>query len=346
MPAHLHANVRQHRLDRAHVECIDAERSWRIGNSELEMMVFGPSLGIMGFSGRFWKRSEQCAATPIEKVNNCGRPRNVPTLLNYMPIYWHIIPHRANQLGQVQFRPLRIREGVVRRQRTSLEELSEELTANDLDFPLVQPAFGDLVEDSFVSGGGANTSSKEVDMAPKPRVLAQKKPKVVDPLTDVQVPLPVQDLVLALLDPTEAKPSLPSSSFLRKCKGKSTRGRHAPIGYGGPCCRGFDEVWRSDCDAARSGKDLSSKYSTEVKKASKRASTLESNLKKAKEKLNVEEAASKVSDNAATKFKLEELSTPVEHPTWTAAAPKVVLPNAIEVYSPLILPGFIEKKSI
>ncbi|GFY80817.1 hypothetical protein Acr_01g0006260 [Actinidia rufa] len=204
--------------------------------------------------------------------------------------------------------------------------------ANDLDFPLVQPAVRDLVEDSFVSGGGANTSSKEVDMAPKPRVLAQKKPKVVDPLTDVQVPLPVQDLVLALLDPTEAKPSLPSSSFLRKCKGKSTRGgssprlilpktmtpvhgagRHAPIGYGGPCCRGFDRVWRSDCDAARSSKDLSSPTQSElrntppeVKKASKRASTLESNLKKAKEKLNVEEAASKVSDNAAYEVQARE----------------------------------------
>ena len=41
---------------------------------------------------------------------------------------------------------------------------------------------------------------------------------------------------------------------------------------------------------------------------------------------------------------LKELGTPTEHPTWTVAAPEVVLPDVTEVYSPLILPGFNEEE--
>lgn len=53
------------------------------------------------------------------------------TLLRYKPIYHQIIPHRAEQLGQVRLPSLRIQKQVSRRrQRTSSEELSDELNQN------------------------------------------------------------------------------------------------------------------------------------------------------------------------------------------------------------------------
>ena len=42
---------------------------------------------------------------------------------------------------------------------------------NELNFPLVQPVVGDLVEHSFIEGGGSDTSSEEVNMALKPRAV-------------------------------------------------------------------------------------------------------------------------------------------------------------------------------
>ena len=50
---------------------------------------------VLGFSGRFWKRSDPCIVA-IEGVNNCGWPQDVPTFLNYVLIYRHIIPHHVD----------------------------------------------------------------------------------------------------------------------------------------------------------------------------------------------------------------------------------------------------------
>ena len=79
------------------------------------------------------------------------------------------------------------------------------------------------VEHSFVIGGGSESSSKEVGMAPKPRNLGttvfQKMAKAaIDPL-EVQVPPFVQDPILTLPDPTKAKSRL-SPSLLKKCMEK------------------------------------------------------------------------------------------------------------------------------
>ena len=74
----------------------------------------------------------------------------------------------------------------------------------------------DLIEYSFIEGGGAKTSQKVAYMALKPRALGKKRPKAVDPVVGVQVPPFVHDPILALPNPNEAESSFPSSHFLRK----------------------------------------------------------------------------------------------------------------------------------
>ena len=59
---------------------------------------------------------------------------------------------------------------------------------DDLDFPLVQPVVGALIEYSFIEGGGAETSLEEVCMAPKPKDIGPQKGKVVAPK---EVPIPL-----------------------------------------------------------------------------------------------------------------------------------------------------------
>ena len=47
---------------------------------------------------------------------------------------------------------------------------------------------GDLIEHSFIEGGGTETSSEEVYMDPRPKDIGPEKAKVVAP-KEVQIPL-------------------------------------------------------------------------------------------------------------------------------------------------------------
>ncbi|GFZ08836.1 hypothetical protein Acr_20g0006440 [Actinidia rufa] len=48
------------------------------------------------FNDKFSMRSNQCTEA-IKKVNNCGRPKDVKTFLQYEPIYCYVISYRADK---------------------------------------------------------------------------------------------------------------------------------------------------------------------------------------------------------------------------------------------------------
>ncbi|GFY81325.1 hypothetical protein Acr_01g0011340 [Actinidia rufa] len=104
------------------------------------------------------------------------------------------------------------------------------------------------------------------------------------------------------------------------------------------------------------------KYFFEAKKALNKAITLESELKKSKEKLVCMSGCSTVAIGLATPTRDKWPSfaqvfskkagspiyrssvLPAEPPTWAAAASEVELPDLPKAYSPLILSGFNEEK--
>ncbi|GFS44263.1 hypothetical protein Acr_00g0089450 [Actinidia rufa] len=212
-----------------------------------------------------------------------------------------------------------------------------------------------------ILGGGAKTSSKAAYIAPKPRALSKKRPQAMDHVVGVQVFPFVHDPILALPNPNEAESSFPSSHFLRKMQGEGichgslqeekVRGVGSSVGTFSP----FDtpELWnpkfasiklRRQVTMADTLKDHETclalgsvrmkKYSSEAKKALKKTNNLDSDLKKAKEKLTIEEALDC----------LKKLGTPAYPATWTVAAPEVELLDLPEAYLPLILLGFNEEK--
>ncbi|GFY94184.1 hypothetical protein Acr_09g0006300 [Actinidia rufa] len=162
-------------------------------------------------------------------------------------------------------------------------------------------------------------------MAQKPRALGKKKPKAVDHPVGVQVPLPVQDPILALPDPIQVEPSLPSSHILRKRKGKASdfaavelrrQDTMADTSRDHKKCLALGKIVMLSQDVAHlAAEDLAEfivrlimqhvqslqraeassvgmkKYSSDAKKALKKTYNLDSDLKMAKEKLVVEETA-------------------------------------------------------
>ncbi|GFY80802.1 sugar transporter protein 7 [Actinidia rufa] len=304
-----------------------------------------------GFNNQFWKRSDQCTET-VERVNNCGRPRDVPSRLDYVSIYRHVIPHRAETFGRVSLSPLRIQgrasgSGGVRKfssssasklsSSSSLLDLSssEEVDQGEIPVPALAivaptqvPATAPILVVSSYSEVADNLNFPPVP--PMPRAIGQKKLKAVDPPLDVQIPPSIQDPILTLPDTTEADSSLPDSHLLRKHKGKAPNmgrskrkkrgGTESSIGTLTPF--NTPELWnpkfvavelrRPSCSrrmcqtllqkrAIVNSKRMK-KYSS---KALKKANTLEFDLKKSRDKLVVEEATHKASDDATTKSKLE-----------------------------------------
>ncbi|GFY96381.1 hypothetical protein Acr_11g0006870 [Actinidia rufa] len=87
--------------------------------------------------------------------------------------------------------------------------------------------------------------------------------------------------------------------------------------------------------------DQLKKHLAELKMAQKKANMLEGELKKANKNLDVIEKARDASDDVTARSM--ELGTLTEYLTWTATELDAVLPNPLETYTPMILPGFNEE---
>ena len=61
------------------------------------------------FNDQFRCRSKECKEV-IQAINNRKASRKVTDLLVYKPVYQHVIPHKAEELGRIRLPPLRIRE--------------------------------------------------------------------------------------------------------------------------------------------------------------------------------------------------------------------------------------------
>ena len=84
---------------------------------------------VANFNELFEKRFEYCKAL-IQNLNNKQASRKVVNLLVYEPIYYHIVPHRANDLDRVRLLVLRIEGRTPLHRAFSLEEFSIKLDEN------------------------------------------------------------------------------------------------------------------------------------------------------------------------------------------------------------------------
>ncbi|GFS31223.1 hypothetical protein Acr_00g0016270 [Actinidia rufa] len=191
----------------------------------------------------------QCTKA-IQKINNCGRARDVKTLL------------RSSASGLSSLFGLS-------RSKAEVEEGGEKLQMTSVS--PVLPTIRKEVDHSFIEGGGPYSSSEEnkaCHSSQDPDLVVKGSVEFVD----LMVMQHIQSLQRAMANSEKMK-----------------------------------------------------KYFFEAKKALNKAITLESELKKSKEKL-------------------VKLGTPAEPLTWAAAASEVELPDLPKAYSPLILSGFNEEK--
>ncbi|GFS33122.1 hypothetical protein Acr_00g0026440 [Actinidia rufa] len=86
------------------------------------------------------------------------------------------------------------------------------------------------------------------------------------------------------------------------------------------------------------------KHSSKLQMAQKKGNTAES--KKAKAALAIEVKKHEANDDLAAKSFIEELDTPVEHPSWNAAAPEVEVPDPPKTYSPILLLDYNEEEYV
>ncbi|GFS36542.1 hypothetical protein Acr_00g0046580 [Actinidia rufa] len=138
----------------------------------LSFLVFCDS----GFSSRFW-RDLISALLLLRQLTTAAGTHKVVKLLNYVPVYRHIIPHRADRLGQIKLQALRNRELATRRRTTSLEELSEELSETTRIARALN--FAEQESTSSASSLGLSINSKEVEEGEE---VNQGKPPISVPL--------------------------------------------------------------------------------------------------------------------------------------------------------------------
>ncbi|GFZ19738.1 pyruvate kinase family protein [Actinidia rufa] len=306
-------------------------------------------LGFLKFSARFWRRFDRRAAA-IEAVNNCRETRKVAELLNYAPVYCHVIPHRADRQRQPRLPPLRIRErarGV--RSQSSDKEAGEEAADEEVAMDEVEDA---EVEDALLQSRGSlgSSSEEEIGMAPKFRALGKKK------AAGAEIDHPIHDPILAFPSPTaEVRSNAPSSKRASKRKGKlSAEGPSRP--KKGRCVGssaapltivGVPELWapKFAADVADLAAEDPEEFKDKLIMQAKVA--LEQNEQDSAREYRAQESGLRGSlPKEGWLACLKELGIPSDHPAWNAAAPPIEPSNPPAVYSPLILSGFNEEEYV
>ena len=81
------------------------------------------------FNDQFKRRSKECKEA-IQAINNRQALRKVADLLAYELVYWHVIPHNAEELDKIRLSPLRIEGWAPQRDDFNSESSRAKLNAN------------------------------------------------------------------------------------------------------------------------------------------------------------------------------------------------------------------------
>ncbi|GFY96628.1 hypothetical protein Acr_11g0009340 [Actinidia rufa] len=199
----------------------------------------------------------------------------------------------------------------------------------------ILPAVGDEVEHSFIKGGGAESISKEEDMALNPgnlgTAITSNKSKAEVSTPEAQDPPPVQDPILALPEPTKVvlflqyAADLAVEDSVEACDLMVMQHVQARISK----------------SPNRSGQlGAQEEHSFKLKKPRKRACTLEGDLKKAKEALVAEVKACEANNDLAAKSLIE--ITSMDCGSIRSSSPRSLL-SLSDPDSPMILSCFNEE---